>query len=85
MTLTNGFELTVDENALHDWEVVETICEIDNGNSTKLPALFNAILGEEQKKALVAYQRENTGACTVEDMSGFLVEIFNALKTAEKK
>jgi hypothetical protein len=85
MTLTNGFELTVDENALHDWEVVETICEIDNGNSTKLPALFNAILGEEQKKALVAYQREKTGACTVEDMSGFLVEIFNALKTAEKK
>ena len=60
MTLTNGFELTVDENALHDWEVVETICEIDNGNSTKLPALFNAILGEEQKKALVAYQREKT-------------------------
>ena len=85
MTLTNGFELTVDENALHDWDVVETICEIDNGNSTRLPALFNAILGEKQKKALVAYQREKTGACTVEDMSGFLVEIFNALKTDEKK
>ncbi|MBR4743544.1 MAG: hypothetical protein IK082_05050 [Oscillospiraceae bacterium] len=85
MTLTNGFEVTVDENALHDWDVVETICEIDNGNSTKLPALFNAILGEKQKKALVAYQREKTGACTVEDMSGFLVEIFNALKTDEKK
>lgn len=85
MTLTNGFELTVDENALHDWDVVETICEIDNGNSTKLPALFNAILGEKQKKALVAYQREKTGACTVEDMSSFLVEIFNALKEPEKK
>ena len=85
MKLTNGFDAKVDENALHEWEVVELICELDNGNTTKLPALFNAILGEEQKKALVAHIKEAKGHCSVEDMSEALVDIFNGLKESEKK
>ena len=85
MTLTNGFEAQIDEQALHDWEVVEAVCELDNGNSTMLPSLFNALLGEEQKKALVAHIKAEKGRCTVEDMTACLVEIFQTLKEPEKK
>ena len=85
MKLTNGFEVTLDEKMLHDLDVGEAICELDQGNSTKLPSLFNALLGEGQKKALVAHIRAEKGTCTVEDMSDALVEIFNGLKEPEKK
>lgn len=85
MKLSNGFEIQVDEPAMHDWEFVEAVCEMDQGNTTKLPSLFNSLLGEKQKKALVAYLRETTGTCTVEQMSETLVEIFNLLKESEKK
>ena len=85
MTLTNGFEVQVDANATHDWDFIEAVCELDNGNTTKLPALFNSLLGEEQKKALVKHIRDTTGTCTVEQMSDALVEIFGLLKDSEKK
>lgn len=85
MKLSNGFDAQVDANAVHDWEFVEAVCEIDQGNTTKLPTLFNALLGEKQKKALVAYLRETTGKCTVEQMSETIVEIFSLLKESEKK
>lgn len=85
MKIANGFDAQVDETALHDWDFVEAVCEMDQGNSTKLPQLFNAMLGEKQKRALVAHIRKTTGTCTVEQMSEALVEIFNGLKEPEKK
>ena len=85
MKLANGFEIQVDEKALHDWAVVKTICRIDKGDSSLLPELFYALLGEEQVDALEAHLRATTGACSVEDMTAVLVEIFNALKEPEKK
>ena len=85
MKLTNGFEVQVDEQTLHDWEVVELICELENGNSTKLPALVAAILGEDQKKGLVAHIKAEKGRCTVEDMAAAMVEIFQQLNDSEKK
>lgn len=85
MKLTNGFEVQVDDKALHDWGVVKTICKIDKGDSSSLPDLFYSLLGEEQVDALEAHLRATTGACTVEDMTAVLVEIFNALKEPEKK
>jgi len=85
MKLSNGFEAEVNESQLHDWDFIEAVCELDQGNTTKLPAMFNAILGEKQKKALVAHIRKETGTCTVEQMSDALIEIFTLLKDPEKK
>lgn len=85
MKLSNGFEIQIDEAALHDWDFVEAVCDVDRGNTTAMPAMFTAMLGEKQKKALVAHIRATTGTCTVEQMSDALVEIFNALKEPEKK
>lgn len=85
MKMTNGFDVNVNAEQLHDWEFVEAVCELDNGNTTKLPTLFNALLGEDQKKALAAHIRKETGTCTVEQMSAALIEIFGLLKEPEKK
>lgn len=85
MKLTNGFDVNVNESQLHDWDFIEAVCELDQGNTTKLPAMFNALLGEDQKRALVAHIRKETGTCTVEQMSAALVEIFGLLKEPEKK
>lgn len=49
--ITNGFEFEVEEDLMDDYEFLETLCEIDNGNASLIPAVATQLLGVEQKKA----------------------------------
>ncbi len=86
MTLTNGFEVTVDEKALDDWEVMEIVCELDAEHFSRLPDLFVTLLGKEQYQALKKHLKEHSesGRCTTTDMSAALGEIFAGLKEGKK-
>ena len=59
--ITNGFEFEVEEDLMDDYEFLETLCEIDNGNASLIPAVATRLLGVEQKKALMEHIRGENG------------------------
>lgn len=70
-----GFEFEVDVQALDDWEVLEQLAEMEEGNLLYAPRFAKKILGKEQGKALVEHCREN-GRVPTEKV---LAEIFDIL------
>lgn len=84
MVLANGFECSVDENALDDWELFESICAVDKGDMTALPAIVEAFLGADQKAGLIAHIKAQKGKAGVSDIASAVAEIINNLKAAKK-
>ena len=46
---SSGFEYELDEAALDDYELLEDLCEMDEGDMTKTISVLNRLLGTEQK------------------------------------
>ncbi len=81
---SQGAEYEIDENALDDYELFEALCEMDKGNMTSLPSVFEALLGADGKKALVRKLKERDGKASVTAMVAELAEIMDALKSKKK-
>lgn len=84
MKLSNGFELEIDENGLDDWEILEILCDLDEGKFGKMPKVFSALIGEEQFVALKAYLKEKDGKVRISAMQNVLAEMFATLKEGKK-
>jgi len=84
MKLSNGFELEVDKNGLDDWEILEILCDLDDGKFGKMPKVFDAVLGADQFAALKAYLKETEGKVKISTMQNLLGEIFDTLKEGKK-
>ena len=46
----SGFEFAVPDDAMDDYELLETLVGIDKGDFTLITDMTNMLLGEEQKK-----------------------------------
>lgn len=57
--LKNGFELSVDDSALDNWELLEILTEIDEGKSTLITKAFPILVGKEQFSKLKEHLRVN--------------------------
>ena len=68
--ITNGFEFEVEEDLMDDYEFLETLCEIDNGNASLIPA--------EQKKALMEHIRGENGRVSSKKMGEAIGEILTS-------
>jgi hypothetical protein len=53
----SGFAYEVKDEALDDYELLETLAAIDNGDSGRIPQMVNLLLGEEQKELLKEHCR----------------------------
>ena len=84
MKLSNGFELEIDENGFDDWEILEILCDLDNGKFGTMPKVFTGIMGEDQYNALKAYLKETEGKVKISSMQKVLAEIFDTLKEGKK-
>ncbi len=73
--ITNGFEFEVEEDLMDDYEFLETLCEIDNGNASLIPAVATQLLGVEQKKALMEHIRGENGRVSSQKMGEAIGEI----------
>lgn len=72
----SGFQYTIDDQTLDDFELVELLSEVDE-NPLLLPKLIKRLLGEEQKKQLVEHCRNEEGRVPVEVLADEIVDIFN--------
>ena len=78
----SGFEFEVDPVVFDDWEILEKLNDIDNGNSALMVDVARQVLGQEQLDALKEHVRKNSGGkVSITDMSEALGEIFEACNT----
>lgn len=77
---SSGFEYNLDETALDDYELLEDLCELDNGNAARTISALNRLLGTEQKDQLKEHLREENGRVPASKMMVEMAEIFNSVK-----
>ena len=58
---SSGFEYELDEAALDDYELLEDLCEMDEGNVAKMSSMLNRLIGTEQKEHLKEHLRTENG------------------------
>lgn len=78
----NGITVTVLDEVLDDFELLEDLAAIDSGGPKQqgaLPLMLRRILGDEGRKTVVDGLRGENGRVKVEDGLGFIKELFGAL------
>ena len=84
MTTSTGFEFELIPDAFDDWELIELLAEVGDGNLLKVPAVLNRLIGAESAKALKEHCRKD-GRVTIKAMDAELTEILKAAGEAKKK
>lgn len=81
--LKDGFEVTVKNEILDDWEFLELLNEIDEGNGSKIVNVARAMLGEEEVGKLKEHFKEKTGKVTVNEMVEAITELLESIGEAK--
>lgn len=76
----SGFEYTLDEEALDDYELLEILSEIDNGNDSLIPKVARLILGNEQLNDLKEHVRNEKGKVPATKMIEEITQIITGNK-----
>lgn len=77
-TLKNGFEVEIPDENLDDYELLEDLAALDEGeeNTGKIVSAYKRLLGAEQYKALKEHIRGDGGRVSATAMLETLQEIF---------
>ena len=76
----SGFEFEIDEEILDDYDFLELLCRIDEGDASLTVKMVDMLLGEEQKQRLKAHVRAKSGRVSASRLLAEVMEIFNATK-----
>lgn len=79
--LDNGFEFSVDEEALDDMELVDALRDAQGKDPTRISDVVDKVLGD-QKTKLYDILRTKKGNVPIEAVADAVVEIMN--KSGEK-
>lgn len=71
----SGFEFHIKEEVLDDYEILEDLCAIDEGEVNKIPKVAIKILGDEQMKRLKDHIRGENGRVSALKMGEAIGEI----------
>ncbi len=82
-TTESGFEYKLDEESMDDYELLENLCAIDNGDSSKITASARQLLGEEQLKALKEHVRNEKGRVSASKMINEITQILGGNRTGK--
>lgn len=77
--LSDGFEVEIIETSLDDWEFLELLDEIDQGNTGAVVRVARILLGTDGVKALKDHFREKEGRVSVEKMVTALTELMESV------
>lgn len=76
----SGFRYELDEKNMDDYELLENLCDIDNGDIAKIPATARQLLGDEQLKALKDHVRNEEGRVSANKMFEEISQILGESK-----
>ena len=75
-TTESGFQYSIDQEVMDDYELLEDLCEVDNGNAGKITAAARRLLGNKQLKALKEHLRNENGRVPASKMIEEISQIF---------
>lgn len=79
-TLDSGFEFEINNDILDDYDLLEDLIAVDNGEGQKIVSVITKVLGPEQEKMLKDHLRTENGKLRTSDMTKAIGEIFAKLK-----
>ena len=79
----SGFVYELEEESLDDYELLENLCDIDNGDVTKLVTMARRLLGEEQLESLKDHVRNEKGRVSMEKMGEEISQIIGGDHTGK--
>ena len=82
-TTSSGFAFEIEEDALDDWELLDELAAVDEGDYKHITKVPKMLLGAEQTKALKEHLRGVDGRVSAQDMVTAINDIFeevNSLK-----
>lgn len=65
---TTGFAFEVEDEALDNYELLETLTCIDKGDLTVIPEMLDILLGKEQTAQLKEHVRQQVGRISTKAM-----------------
>lgn len=78
-TTSTGFKYEIRDDALNDWELVEDLSAIEQGDSSAIVRSLYRLLGKEQMTALKEHCRDKeTGIVKITDIAKEQQEIMTA-------
>lgn len=74
-----GKKFTIDRDALDDFELLDDLARVEDGQGQRLPSLLRRLLGEDYKTALELIRDKETGRVSLETGAELVNEIFAAV------
>ena len=75
---STGFEFTLEDDVLDDYELLETLTAVDKGEYGQITEMVERLLGKEQKEKLKEHVRNNNGKVSAAKLLDVVREIFDA-------
>lgn len=76
----SGFAFDIDEEILDDYDFLELLCQIDEGETSLTIKMVDMLLGKEQKERLKNHVKTESGRVSARRLLEEVMEIFNATK-----
>lgn len=76
-TTESGFQYTLPPDAIDDYELLEDLSSVDNGDASKITVAARRLLGDTQLKALKDHVRNENGRVPATKMVEEITQIFN--------
>ena len=73
-----GQDWTVPTDALDDFELLDDLGALEDGNAARLPRIMRRLLGDDYKKALDVI-RDESGVVRIEPAAEFIQELLGGL------
>ncbi|MCP9057429.1 hypothetical protein [Streptococcus infantis] len=80
----SGFKFEISERRLNNYELLELIGEVDEGNGQAFPKVLKLIFGDEQAKAFKDHLREEDGIVPTEKIAEELKSVFETIREVKK-
>lgn len=77
-TTESGFDWSITEERLDDYELLEVLHRIDTGEYGLVPEMVDKLLGEEQRDSLKEHLRTKDGRVSTTGMVSEVMEIFQS-------
>lgn len=74
-----GISAETSKDAFDDWDVLETLYDLSEGDGTRVVGLMRAIFGKEQAKRIVGEIRAAKGDARATTVNAWLMEAFDAI------
>lgn len=74
-----GIPLTLDPNVFDDFELLDTLNEIQEGNALKSPAFLRKVMGDQYKTVLEYLRDPASGRVPASRVAPFMQELMEAL------